>query len=161
MGNAESSDEDDPNDGTVLLSRAIKNGDLAEVKRLVDEVGFDPKVGSEEGSFYWDRPLSECMLVPKGGARGIAQYLHAKGAPGYDADVAVEVGDLDRLKELHEASPMGADLACKSLKRSSYSGNVSMARWIFDSMGGDSDRESAYDLLTACNSGTPTASSTS
>jgi len=87
------------------LNGAIKRGDLAEVRRSVEEDGLSPD--GPPGCSSWDHPLQgACMNADHadGSALRIARYLHSKGASGYDVATAVYMGDVDRVEELVAAT---------------------------------------------------------
>ena len=102
-----------------------------------------------------------CQLVPKSKALHIARYLHGKGAKGYDMGAAVEVGDLDRLKEIVATEAMDfksnkkvREQGCAALKRCTYSGNSGMAKYLFQQLGQDSPQaNNAYNLGVAMHLG--------
>ena len=79
MGNAASGGSS-PYDA---LDSAVDNGDLAEVRRLIEIEGLAPGGDPEGGG--WSNPMLRCTDLP------VARYLHSRGCPGYDVEVAVQV----------------------------------------------------------------------
>jgi hypothetical protein len=85
LGGGEENGSDNPyySLGYNDLNVAIKKGDLAEVRRFVEEKGL--MVNGLPGCDHWDLPLTACTLESDGRCKHIARYLAARGAKGYDA----------------------------------------------------------------------------
>jgi hypothetical protein len=109
---------------------------------LVEDQGFSVE-GDPDGCDLMDTPLFLCGNCSNSKGLELARYLHGKGAKGYNADMAVECGDLDRLQEItiqdgHDFDE-GGNMRTKGLQwldRCSFSGNREMARWFHAQLGG-------------------------
>lgn len=127
--------------------------DLDVIRNLVENYGFDPD-GQDDG-YGMDTPMFLCVNVSDGKGLGLARYLHSKGAKGYDVSAAVETGDLDRFRELAALEKIdfttdangGVQKKARGwLLRCKYSGNLELARYIWDRLGKEED---AYPLELA------------
>jgi hypothetical protein len=78
------------NNSPRLLGRAIKNRDLTEAKRLVEEVGVDPKEDESEDSV-------------EGAPRG----LESDRGSAYGILAACKLGDTDRIKPIASGDALG------------------------------------------------------
>lgn len=138
MGNSPGREEEPERDRR--LNDACRGCDFDEVKRLVEVEGVDPT--ESEPKFLWFD--CQCAGPP---ARDIARYLHAKGVANYDAATAVEVDDLERVKEVIAESNLQHR---EKLLRKARS--AAMARYLFDILGRreGSYGDGIYDLHSAC-----------
>lgn len=151
MGNELSSaDCDDP---YVKLNDAVERGDLDAVKRFIEVDGLSPNGAS--GKCSWDHPLlGACVNASNDGGKDVlvARYLHSKGARGYGIATAVQMSDLERVRELADSGEeeLAAGRACRLIRDCR---SVDIARWLFEYAGADSDREEAYHVTKACELG--------
>lgn len=146
----------DQSAASQACEKAIRQDqDLSKVRKLMEIQGFP--VDGDPGGDQFEVPLMCCQLVSGSKAMHIARYLHSKGAKGYDMGAAVEVGDLERLREI--VARKGTDFksnekarrqGCAAIKRCSYSENGAMAKYLFEQLGpGTAEAEEAYNLSVA------------